>query len=174
MTLLRATTYAGVASLLATWLASANGVSAPPSSPAPQARPAVSATQALADDIQSQTARLRERLASAPAPRTPARNPFTFVTRADRPVGGSARRAPAIDAAPALPPEPPLQLVGVAEHDTAGAIVRTAMITADSDELFMLTVGASLGGRYRVTAIAADAVELSDIVTGGTRRLTLR
>jgi len=48
------------------------------------------------------------------------------------------------------------------------------MITADSDELFMLTVGGTLGGRYRVTAISSDAVELSDLVTGGTRRLTLR
>ena len=32
----------------------------------------------------------------------------------------------------------------------------------------MLTVGATLGGRYRVTAIGSDAVELSDLVTGGT------
>ncbi|MEO7274370.1 MAG: hypothetical protein ABIX28_14465 [Vicinamibacterales bacterium] len=174
MTLLRATTYAGVALLLATWLASASGVSAPPDSAAPQSRPAVSATQALADDVQAQTARLRGRLASAPAPRTPARNPFTFAPRADRPVAGSARPAPMIDAAAALPPEPPLQLVGVAEQETAGTVVRTAMITADSDELFMLTVGGSLGGRYRVTAIAPEAVELSDLVTGGTRRLTLR
>jgi len=174
MTLLRATTYAGVASLLAAWLASASGVPAPSASPAPQPRPAVSATQALADDVQAQTARLRGRLAAAPAPRTPARNPFTFVTRAERPLAGSARPAPTIEAAPALPPEPPLQLVGVAEQEANGAIVRTAMITADSDELFMLTVGASLGGRYRVSAIAADAVELSDLITGGTRRLALR
>jgi hypothetical protein len=79
-----------------------------------------------------------------------------------------------VEAAPALPPEPPLHLVGVAEQQSGGATVRTAMITADSDELFMLTVGASLGGRYRVTAIASDAVELSHVVTGGTRRLTLR
>jgi hypothetical protein len=79
-----------------------------------------------------------------------------------------------ISTAPALPPEPPLQLAGVAEQETDGVTVRTAMITADSDELFMLTVGASLGGRYKVTAISSDAVELSDLVTGGTRRLALR
>jgi hypothetical protein len=174
MTLLRATTYAGVASLLATWLANASGVSAPPDPPAPQTRPAISSTQALADDVQAQTARLRGRLASAPAPRTPARNPFAFASRAERPIAASTRTAPTLEAAPALPPEPPLQLVGVAEQETGGATVRTAMITADSDELFMLTIGASLGGRYRVAAISSDAVELSDLVTGGTRRLALR
>ncbi len=174
MTLIRAATYAGVASLLATWLASANGVSAPPDPPAPQPRAARSAAQALADDVQAQTARLRGRLASAPAPRTPGRNPFAFARRADRPMVASTQPAPMISTAPALPPEPPLQLAGVAEQETDGVTVRTAMITADSDELFMLTVGASLGGRYKVTAISSDAVELSDLVTGGTRRLALR
>ena len=40
------------------------------------------------------------------------------------------------------------------------------MITADSDELFMLIDGDTLGGRYRVKSIGADAVELIDLVTG--------
>jgi len=174
MTPLRATTYVGVASVLVAWLASASGVSAPPESPAPQPRSAVASTQALADDVQTQTARLRGRLASAPAPRSPARNPFAFAERARRPAVEHATVASSSDASPTLPPEPPLQLVGVAEQQTAGATVRTALVTADSDELFMLTVGASLGGRYRVTAIGSDAVELNDLVTGATRRLTLR
>jgi len=174
MTPLRATTYAGVASVLVTWLASASGVSAPPEPSPAQSRPSVSSTQALADDVQAQTARLRDRLAVAPAPRTPVRNPFAFAVRPQRPALDRPAPAAAIAAAPALPPEPPLQLAGIAEQQTAGVTVRTAMITADSDELFMLTVGGTLGGRYRVTAISSDAVELSDLVTGGTRRLTLR
>ena len=174
MTPFRATTYMGVASVLVTWLASANGVSAPPDPSPPQTRPSVSATQALADDVQAQTARLRGRLAAAPAPRTPVRNPFAFAVRAERPALDKSGPATAIATTPALPAEPPLQLAGIAEQETVGATVRTAMITADSDELFMLTVGGSLGGRYKVTAISSDAVELSDLVTGGTRRLTLR
>ena len=173
MTPFRATTYAGVASVLVTWLASASGVSAPPDRPAPQPRPIVSSTQALADDVQAQAARLRGRLASAPAPRTPVRNPFAFAVREERRAGKSEPPS-SIAPAPAVPAEPPLQLVGIAEQDTDGRTVRTAMITADSDELFMLVVGDSLGGRYRVTAIGSEAVELSDLVTGGTRRLALR
>ena len=48
------------------------------------------------------------------------------------------------------------------------------MITADSDELFMLTEGETLGGRYRVKAVTETAVELIDLVTGASRRLVLR
>jgi hypothetical protein len=48
------------------------------------------------------------------------------------------------------------------------------MITADSDELFMLSEGETLGGRYRVTAISETGVELIDLVTGASRRLVLR
>jgi hypothetical protein len=70
--------------------------------------------------------------------------------------------------------EPPLQLIGVAEQTVAGVLVRTAVITADSDEPLMVVAGETLGARYRVTAVGADAVELSDLVTGATRRLALR
>jgi hypothetical protein len=48
------------------------------------------------------------------------------------------------------------------------------MITADSDELFMLIEGDTLGGRYRVKSVGADVVELTDLVTTATRRLALR
>ncbi len=42
------------------------------------------------------------------------------------------------------------------------------MITADSDELFMLIEGETLGGRYRVKTVGPDLVELTDLVTAGT------
>jgi hypothetical protein len=38
----------------------------------------------------------------------------------------------------------------------------------------MLTEGETLGGRYRVKTIGEDAVELTDLVTGASRRLALR
>jgi hypothetical protein len=48
------------------------------------------------------------------------------------------------------------------------------MIAAPGDQLFMVAAGQELAGRYRVSAVGADAVELSDVVTGATRRLGLR
>ena len=175
MTLTRATTYVGIASVLSAWLATAGGLSVSPASPHATPRPVDSATQALANEVQTQASRLRTRMSAAPAPHEPFRNPFAFGTReAPRP---SRTASPTQTAAAALetnPPEPPLTLAGLAERETPAGVVRTAMITADSDELFMLVEGDSLGGRYRVTAIAAEAVELIDLVTGATRRLTLR
>jgi hypothetical protein len=38
----------------------------------------------------------------------------------------------------------------------------------------MVAEGQELAGRYRVSAVGADAVELKDLVTGATRRLALR
>jgi hypothetical protein len=72
------------------------------------------------------------------------------------------------------PGEPPLQLVGIAEHETPAGVVRTALITADSDELFMLVEGETLGGRYRVKTVFPEAVELTDLITSTARRLSLR
>ena len=72
------------------------------------------------------------------------------------------------------PGEPPLHLVGIAERETPAGVIRTALITADSDELFMMLEGEMLGGRYRVKAVFPDAVELTDLVTDTPRRLSLR
>jgi hypothetical protein len=175
----RATGYVGLASVLVAWLAGAAGLSVTADPGRVPARPVVSdGTQRLADEVQAQAARLKQRLAAAPVPVTPFRNPFTFGARdvaAGRFVAPQA--APAIvasDPAPQTPPEPPLQLIGIAERRTATGPVRTAMVTADSDELFMLEVGETLGARYRVEAIGPDAVELVDLVTAGTRRLALK
>jgi hypothetical protein len=176
MTPTRATAYLGLASVLVAWLAGAAGLSVAPSTPGPQpGRSERTSTQRLADEIQSQASRLRGRLATAPAPRQPARNLFAFAPRAIRPSRAAAAAIPPVlDRVPESPGEPPLQLVGVAERDTPAGRVRTAMITADSDELYMLIEGDTLGGRYRVKAVGADVVDLTDLVTSGTRRLSLR
>ena len=175
MTFTRATAYVGLASVLVSWLAGAAGLSLPLNPPSPQARRVEApTTEALADDIQAQASRLRGRLATAPLPREPIRNPFAFAARAVRPSRSTAAAGVKPAALTVPTPEPPLQLVGVAEQATPAGIVRTAMITADSDELFMLIDGDTLGGRYRVKSVGADAVELIDLVTGTTRRLALR
>jgi hypothetical protein len=168
--------YVGLALVLVAWLATASGVSVAPRPPQPQPAAAISPTQALADDVQAQASRLRERMSTAPVPRTPTRNPFAFAPasafkRAERSAVASTMP---VETAGAIPSEPPLQLVGVAERQTATGVVRTALITADSDELFMLVAGETLGGRYKVSDVGAQAVELADVVSGATRRLVLR
>jgi hypothetical protein len=98
----------------------------------------------------------------------------------------AAREAPVRPAGPrtqpvALAPEPvpvspdlDLVLVGVAEQSTEAGPVRTAMIAGRGDELFMVTEGQQLAGRYSVGAVSADAVELKDLATGAIRRLSLK
>ena len=174
MTSRRAVAYIGGASLLLAWLAAASGDAQRPRqvrAPAPAGDEAV--VQTLATDVQAQAMRLRHRLAAAPAPR-PVRNPFAFEMREPR----AARRAPPIaapvvEAAP-VPIEPVLMLVGIAEQNTATGLVRTAMISTDTDELLMMTEGQTIALRYRVAAIGADVVELTDVTTGATRRLSLQ
>jgi hypothetical protein len=176
MTAKQAAAYSGGGLLLLAWLASAGGLGR-------QARPDVeeptpvetSGTAELASEVQAQTLRLKTRLAAAPAPHAPARNPFTFAPRqapASRPRRVEADAAPS---APMLPPaEPAIDLVGLAEDRTAQGVERTAIVSALSGELFLVKEGELLAARYRVKTIGADAVELTDLQTGGVRRLKLR
>lgn len=126
--------------------------------------------------MQSQAGRLRTRLAAAPAPDPPRRNPFVFGARerAVHAVATSSR--PRVVDRPGVPVVPDLviELVGVAEQKTGDGTKRTAMLTALGDQLFMVSEGQAFADRYRVSAVGADAVELQDLVTGSTRRLALR
>jgi hypothetical protein len=166
----RAAAYLGGAVLFAGWFASAAGVMRPPRTPpiVPQSLDAAE-LDAVAANVQSQAVRLRHRLAAAPAPQTPLRNPFAFGGREARRTPAARAVEPAAETAPALPVEPALDLLGVAEE---GAI-RTAIIGL-GDELLMVTVGHEVAGRYRVAAVGPDAVELTDLATGATRRLALK
>src|SRR5512139_655604 len=175
MTSTRAVAYIGGASLLLAWLASASGVSRQPRSASPPSRPGDSAVlQTIATDVQAQAARLRHRLATAPAPQGPVRNPFAFGSR-EEPDARAARRAAAPIAVepPPLRVEPLPTLLGIAEQATPAGRIRTAMFSATGDELIMAAEGETVG-HYRVTAIGADAVELQDISTGAIRRIVLQ
>jgi hypothetical protein len=177
MTFKRAAAYIGGASLLGAWLSSAAGLStqfqAGPEQPNPVK---TSGTETLAADVQAQAARLRERMASAPAPQEPVRNPFAFAVReVPRQRQAAPSPSPILSPAPrASVVEPMLELIGVAEQQSEKGPVRTAMIVAESGELFMLKAGELLGATYRVKAIGAEAVELTDVATGAIRRLALR
>jgi hypothetical protein len=75
---------------------------------------------------------------------------------------------------PAQPPQPALVLMGIAEETTASGPRRTAIIGGDGDAIFMVAEGESVAGRYKVTKIGADAVELEDQTTKAFRRIALR
>ena len=174
----RAAAYIGGGVLLAAWLSSA-ATSPQYSEQAPAPTPqGTSGHDAIGFDMQEQAARLRAKLASAPVPQQPARNPFTFVNR-DEPrmrervhAAALPEHAPALSA-PVVDVEPPLSLVGMAEKQTPAGPVRTAVITGSGDELFLVSEGDELAGRYRVMVIAVDAVELQHLSTGAVRRLVL-
>jgi hypothetical protein len=171
MTPARAATYLVGAILLAAWLASAAGVARPRLSPVPRRSAESMQLDAVALTVQSQAARLRQRLAAAPILQPPSRNPFTFAAREPVIVPAAVRprtlETPVV-ADPPLP-EPALVLLGVAEQGST----RTAMV-GFGDELLMATEGQTLASRYRVAKVGADAIELVDLGTGATRRLFLR
>ena len=166
----RAAAYLVGAVLLAGWLASAAGVTRQPRAVrAPQQSREMAQLDAVASKVQSQASRLRHRMAAAPAPQAPFRNPFVFLER-DRPVMARREPSPAVaPPEPVVPVELDLDLLGVAEEGTT----RTAMI-ALGDELLMVTVGNDVAGRYRVAAVGPDVVELTDLATGAIRRLALK
>jgi hypothetical protein len=176
MTIKRAAVYfGGSATLLAAWLASASGVgnqSAPAVAVDPQPVQSTG-TETLAEDVQAQAQRLRDRLAAAPTPQQPTRNPFAFVPK-HVPARVVSTPLAVIPPAPVILPEPVLLLVGVAADQTAAGLVRTAIITTESGEMLMLKAGDFIGARYRVESVGTDVVELSDRANGTIRRLALR
>jgi len=138
------------------------------------ARPARVAPDAIAADVQSQAARLHARMADAPSPAASDRNPFAF---GERPIARHA--APRVVEATVAPdaqvmPQPALLLMGIAEDTTPAGPRRTAIIGGDGDAIYMVSEGDSIAGRYKVTKIGADVVELEDLTTKGYRRIALQ
>ncbi len=83
---------------------------------------------------------------------------------------------PALTQAPAAPvaaPPPALKLAGIAEDAGPGGPIRTAIISG-LGQLFLVKEGERVAGRYRVTKIAADLVELADTGDGTVLRLPLK
>ena len=167
--------------LLATWLVAAAQQPRVPA-PSPDAEQAIASTAAvdsaelLAREIQSQAARLREHLAAVPQPRE-GRNPFAFGEARQESVPRLARAgaAPADDEPPVITIDEPVAftLSGIAEDGPADALTRTAVLSGFGD-VFLVKAGETVASRYRVVAVAADAVELEDLTTGRTIRLGLR
>ena len=176
MTAKRAAAYCGGGLILLAGFSFAGGLGRQtPGAPATPAAVETSGTTNLAAEVQAQAQRLRSRLAQAPRPVEPVRNPFTFAPKesAQRPSRSPVTLPPVVEA-PLLPAEPAIELVGVAEDKTEQGLVRTAIVSTLSGDLFLVKAGESLAGRYKVNAVGADAIELTDILSGATRRLALR
>lgn len=164
---------------LATWLASSTPAVAPHVTPAPgSGRPQASAQRAVVAHVQDLTAeadRLARRIQAQADYVEPARDPFRFkpAPAAPRPVAVIAAPAPAVTAAPPVIVPPPFALSGIAEERQGEAVVRTAVITGSGD-LWLVKAGEKVEGKFDVTAVEADAVELIRADTGTAVRLTFR
>jgi hypothetical protein len=64
--------------------------------------------------------------------------------------------------------------MGMAEESAASGPQRTAIIATDGDEVLFVHEGDTVAGRYKVTKIGADAVELQDLTNNAYRRIALR
>jgi hypothetical protein len=137
--------------------------------------PAAPGPDAIAVEVRSQAARLHARISQAPAPDLNPRNPFAFVA-APRPLRPNAAmvHAAVVDEPAAVAPPPALVLMGIAEEGTPTAPRRTAILSAQGDDIVMVTEGQLLLGRYKVTKISVDAVELEEVATKAYRRLALQ
>jgi hypothetical protein len=149
----------------------------------PAPRPIVvrpSPIDARGHNLANEIAKLHERLRPTSTPSQPARNLFTFRAVAPRPALPPPPPAPAVvqqlavvEAAAPRPSPPALTLAGIAEDEGADGPDRTAFISS-AGQLHMVKVGDTIAQKYKVTAISADVVELTDLDDGTVRRLALR
>ena len=170
----RTATIAAGGGALAAWLAGAATSNRPPAAPIVTPPPPIEARGA---ELESEIAKLHERLRPSATPRQPGRNLFVYHTAAPRSAAPPpSALPPALTEAPAVvaPLQPSLKLAGIAEDvDADGSPVRTAIISGEG-QLFMAKEGDAVTARYRVTKISADVVELLDLATQTPRRLALR
>ena len=119
---------------------------------------------------------LEHRAQPSPALSATRRNIFRERDRvAPAPPAGTRAEAPAEAAAAntLIPPAPLVTLLGLAEKTEGGRLVRTAVISAGG-ELWMVKEGDTVAGRFRVGAVTADHVDLTDVQAGTSRSYRLR
>lgn len=149
----------------------------------PESRPAAQPTTQVptrtvppVSEIESEALKLQARVRGTMATRTlpHGRNPFRFGAPGVAPI---ARRRDAVVEAemgggtPPTAPEPVMRLIGMASDVSAANASQTAIITGPSG-VVLVQVGDTIDDRYRVTAVEADAVELTE-PNGARRRLSL-
>jgi hypothetical protein len=162
--------WVGGGGILATWLAVSPNPGLQTTAPATAVRRQAVEKEPRAEELNLQTARLRNR-SDAAAIRPSTRNPFRYGSRTS--AGSSAPRedsAPSDAIAPTVPAAPPgpvLKLSGVAQE--AGK--RTAILSGDG-QIYLVGEGDSVAGRYTVVTVDPEAVLLRD-AAGVEQRLVL-
>jgi hypothetical protein len=150
----------GGGGVLATWLAVSPNPRVPATQPAAAVRRPASAAEPTAEELNLQTARLRNRTAGVTL-RPSTRNPFRYSSpKSSAPSASRERRVQSAAIEPTIqasPPPPTLKLSGVAEKGTT----RTAILSGDG-QIYVVGVGDSVAGRYTVITIDPETVLLRD------------
>ncbi|HEY6363005.1 MAG TPA: hypothetical protein VIX63_17990 [Vicinamibacterales bacterium] len=131
---------------------------------------------AAASDIEEQANRLQARLQQEALYREPGRNLFRFAPKpAPQSTPAPAVEIPSLPVVeqPPAPPPLPMRLAGVATDQNGDETTRTAILSTFSG-VILARPGDEVLGRFRVTAIEEEAVELVTIPDGTPVRLTLK
>ena len=171
MTVKRAAAWIGGSTLLAAWLAAAASPSLAPPPRADAAKYQIAEPDRAAIALAAEADRLHARLGVVPVPRPVTRNPFLFASRIPPVVPIAA--VPEALASAAASTAVPITLLGVAEDGNATKVMRTAILSLRG-ELLLVKEGESIGnGRYRLTQIGADAIDVEDTTDSHTIRIAL-
>jgi hypothetical protein len=146
-----------------TELAQSPAAAATARSPRPSA--AASEIEALADS-------LHVGLHSDAVFRPPARDPFHFQTRVQRPPAFVPPPAVVANVPPPAPPLPVLSLSGIATDVVNGKPQRSAVISLPAGVL-IVREGESVAGLYTVVDISENTIELQATADGSHRTLRL-
>jgi hypothetical protein len=160
-------------SVLATWFAVGPNHTAPVTPAISTERPAA-ARETTAEELNAEATKLRGHVSGQLRQST--RNPFRFGSArpATPHAGGSVvSRPPTIPLVTvATPVAPSYTLAGIAERNMPEDRKRTAVISGEG-QLYLVTEGEMVGGRYTVVRIDPEAVLLRD-QTGVELSLVLR
>jgi len=130
--------------------------------------PTTSAIDLRGAALSAEIERLHDRLRPTAAPQY-SRNLFQFASRPPEPRVLTSPPVAAQPPAAAVSVEPPFKLIGIAEDSD----VKTAILSSPS-QLLMVKEGDLVVSKYRVAAISADAIELTDTSDGAVLRLALK
>jgi len=168
--------------LIAVWVAAAAGglVARPVPASVPAGVTEGHAVEEASSLLTAANGRLEAHARRHDMPVPVARDPFRFGGTAKLAARQAAASRGASRPAETEPGEAAVQapafdvvLQGMAEFQDGDAVVRTAILKADG-ELVLATVGMPIGGRFQVAAIAADSVELEDLIDHSRRTCRMK
>jgi len=161
--------------VVATWFAMGPTHGTPPTSAAPSAPRPAAVREVTAEELNTQATKLRDHLNGELSPSK--RNPFRFGSAKPAASNTGPSRAerstvPAIALPMPVTPPPNYTLAGIAEQNAPEGRKRTAVISGEG-QLYLVTEGQAVGGRYTVVRVDAEAVLLRD-QSGAELTLALR